>query len=256
MPRPRRADAFPRIPPADWPAMRAAGRAAAATLAHAAALVRPGLATAAIDRAVRRHTRRLGGRPSQLGHHGFPAAVCTSRNAVVCHGIPRDDERLAPGDILNIDVTTRLAGWHGDCSRMVLVGTPTPAARHLVETARRARDAGIAAARLGAPLGVVGAAVEALARREGCRVITAYGGHGIGRAMHQGPFVRHVGPAALGPLLEVGHAFTVEPMLVLGDTAVETLADGWTVVTRDGGWSAQWEHTVLMTPDGPEVLTR
>lgn len=246
---------FVRLPPRDWPAMRRAGKAAAATLAKVLRMARPGTSTLAIDRAVRRHTKRQGGTPSQLGYHGFPAAVCTSRNEVVCHGIPRRDAILEDGDILNIDVTTGLGGFHGDTSAMALVGRPSPEARHLVETARRARDAGIAAARLGAPLGTVGAAVEALARKEGCAVVTAYGGHGIGRKMHQAPFVRHVGPAVFGPVLQVGHAFTVEPMLVLGSPEVVTLDDDWTVVTRDGGLSAQWEHTVLMTEDGPEVLT-
>lgn len=246
---------FVRLPPRDWPAMREAGRSAAATLARALRMARSGTSTLAIDRAVRRHTKRQGGTPSQLGYHGFPAAVCTSRNAVVCHGIPRRQDVLEVGDIVNIDVTTCLGGFHGDTSAMATVGPLSAEARHLVETTRRARDAGIAAARLGAPLGTVGAAVEALARREGCAVVTAYGGHGIGRKMHQAPFVRHVGPAEFGPVLEVGHAFTVEPMLVLGSPEVVTLEDGWTVVTRDGGLSAQWEHTVLMTEDGPEVLT-
>ncbi len=246
---------FPRIPEPSWPDMRAAGKAAAATLAHVGRQLRPGMSTADIDRLVRDHTRQLGGTPSQLGYKGFPAAVCTSRNNVVCHGIPSDTEHLEDGDIINVDVTTKLNGWHGDTSATFLVGNPPPEALHLVETTRRCRDVGIAAARLGAPLGRVGAAVEALARSEGCSVITLYGGHGIGREMHQGPFVRHTGPAVFGPVLKVGHAFTVEPMLVLGGTEVITLPDGWTVRTKDGRWSAQFEHTVLMTHDGPEILT-
>lgn len=238
-----------------WPAFRKAGRAAAATLTHVGQQLQIGWSTAQIDTMVRAHTRALGGTPSQLGYKGFPAAVCTSRNAVVCHGIPSPDEHLEDGDILNIDVTTKLGAWHGDTSRTFLIGDPSPEARHLAETATRCRDAGIRAARVGARLGEVGAAIERLAAAEGCDVVTAFGGHGIGRQMHAGPFVRHVGPREVGPILKVGHAFTVEPMLVLGSTDVRVLADGWTAVTRDGGWSAQAEHTVLMTPDGPEVTT-
>lgn len=244
------------IPPAEWPAFRRAGRAAAATLAHVGQRLRPGLTTGEINVLVRNHTAELGGTPSQLGYHGFPATVCTSRNEVVCHGVPRREVVLEAGDILNVDVTTKLGGWHGDTSRTFFVGEPSPEHRHLVETARRCRDAGIAAARVGARLGEVGAAVERLARKEGCGVITAFGGHGIGREMHEGPFVRHTGPRVFGPVLEVGHAFTVEPMLVIGSTRTVTLDDGWTVVTADGQWSAQFEHTVLMTPDGPEITTR
>ena len=247
--------AFRPIPPRHWPAFRAAGRAAAATLQHVADRVAAGLDTATIDRWVRDHTRHLGGTPSQLGYHGFPASVCTSRNEVVCHGIPRPDVVLADGDIVNVDVTTRLGSWHGDTSRTLFVGTPSPEARHLVETTERCLAAGIAAARVGARLGQVGAAIERLARAEGCRVVTTYGGHGIGRQMHEGPFVRHVGPAMWGPVLRVGHAFTIEPMLGLGSPEVVLLDDGWTVVTRDGGWSAQAEHTLLMTADGAEPTT-
>ena len=247
---------FAPISRAHWPLMLAAGRAAARTLAKAGAALSPGIPTARIDQLVRRHTKALGGRPSQLGYKGFPAAVCTSRNEVVCHGIPSTQDILHDGDIVNIDVTTELRGWHGDTSATFFVGRPSPEARHLVETAERCRDAGIAAARVGARLGVVGAAIERLATREGCRVVTAFGGHGIGRRMHEGPFVRHVGPAEVGPRLKVGHAFTVEPMLVLGTPEVEILDDDWTVVTRDGLWSAQFEHTVLMTDDGPVVTTR
>ncbi len=247
---------FVAVAPEDWPALRAAGKAAAATLEFVRSQVRAGMTTAEIDRLVRKHTAALGGRPSQLGYRGFPAAVCTSRNEVVCHGIPSDNVVLEEGDIVNIDVTTELNGWHGDTSTMVCLGTLSPEARHLVETTLRCRDIGIAAARVGHPIGRVGAAIEALARKEGCTVVTSFGGHGIGREMHLPPFVRHVGPAVLGPILQVGHAFTVEPILVLGDPRVRTLADGWTIVTEDGGWAAQWEHTVLMTEDGPEVLTR
>jgi methionyl aminopeptidase len=235
--------------------LRAAGRAAAGTLAHVAARLAPGVSTADIDRWVRADTAARGGTPSQLGYHGFPASVCTSRNAVVCHGIPREDERLAPGDIVNVDVTTCLAGFHGDTSATFLVGEVTAEARHVVDVARRCRDAGIAVIRHGARLGDIGAACEELARAEGCSVVREYGGHGIGRSMHGPPHVSHVGRRGTGPTLRAGMVLTVEPMVNLGRPEVRLLPDGWTVVTADGSLSAQFEHTVRVTREGFEVLT-
>jgi methionyl aminopeptidase len=240
---------------AEAAAMRRAGRAAAATLAAVAARLGPGISTGDIDAWVREDTRRRGGRPSQLGFHGFPAAVCTSRNAVVCHGIPDPRERLAPGDIINIDVTTELDGFHGDTSATLFIGTPGADARHVVETARRCRDAGIAEVRAGTRLGDIGAAIEELAAREGCSVVRDLGGHGIGRAMHQPPTVLHFGQRGTGFRLREGMAITVEPMINLGRPDVRQLDDGWTIVTADGSLSAQFEHTVLVTRDGCEILT-
>jgi methionyl aminopeptidase len=241
--------------PREQDRLRRAARAAAATLAHVAARIAPGVRTADIDRWVRADTARRGGRPSQLGYHGFPAAVCTSTNAVVCHGIPRADEVLAPGDIINVDVTTELDGYHGDTSATFIVGRAAPEARHVVDVARRCRDAGIAVVRDGVRLGDVGAAIAALARREGCAVVEEFGGHGIGRTMHAPPHVPHVGTAGTGVRLRAGMAITIEPMVNLGGAAVQLRADGWTVVTADGSLSAQFEHTVLVTREGCEVLT-
>jgi methionyl aminopeptidase len=235
--------------------MRRAGRAAAATLAFVGARLRAGVATADIDRWVREHTRTLGGEPSQLGYQGFPAAVCTSRNQVVCHGIPRRDEALDDGDIVNVDVTTRLAGYHGDTSATFVIGDASPEARHVVDVARRCRDAGVAVVRDGARLGDVGAAIEELARREGCTVVREFGGHGIGRQMHQKPHVAHFGTRGAGARLRAGMALTIEPMVNLGGADVRLLDDGWTVVTADGSLSAQFEHTVLVLRDGFEILT-
>ncbi|MDP2312926.1 MAG: type I methionyl aminopeptidase [Pseudomonadota bacterium] len=235
--------------------MRRAGRAAAGTLAAVAQALRPGLTTADIDRLVRADTARRGGRPSQLGFHGFPAAVCTSRNHVVCHGIPSPGEVLVDGDIVNVDVTTDLGGAHGDTSATFCIGAPSPEARHLVETARRCRDAGVAVVRPGARLGDIGHAIQTLAEAEGCSVVTLFGGHGIGREMHQPPFVPHTGGRGEGGVLHAGMAFTIEPMINLGGPEVDVLDDGWTVVTRDGSLSAQFEHTVLVTATGHEVLT-
>ncbi|MBX3218484.1 MAG: type I methionyl aminopeptidase [Labilithrix sp.] len=235
--------------------MRRAGRAAAETLALVGSRLRPGITTAEIDRWVREDTARRGGRPSQLGYKGFPAAVCTSRNEVVCHGIPSARETLEPGDIVNVDVTTNLDGYHGDTSATFIVGDASADARRLVDVARRCRDAGIAVIREGARLGDVGAAIEELARREGVSVVTDFGGHGIGRRMHAEPHVSHTGRRGSGPRLKAGMAITVEPMVNLGRAEVRLLDDGWTVTTADGSLSAQWEHTVIVTRDGHEIMT-
>lgn len=235
--------------------MRRAGRAAAGTLAHVGSALRAGMSTADIETIVRADTARRGGHPSQLGFHGFPAAVCTSRNHVVCHGIPSARDLLVDGDTVNVDVTTRLDGVHGDTSATFFVGTPSVEARHVVETARRCRDAGIGVVRPGARLWDVADAIETLAQVEGCSVVSVYGGHGIGRKMHEPPFVSHTRARAEDRVLRVGMAFTIEPMINLGAPDVEVLADGWTVVTKDGSLSAQFEHTVIVTKEGVEVLT-
>jgi methionyl aminopeptidase len=235
--------------------MRRAGRAARATLREVGARLGPGVTTRDIDRWVRADTERRGGRPSQLGYHGFPAAVCTSRNDVVCHGIPREEEQLAEGDIVNVDVTTELDGFHGDTSITFVVGEATPEARHVVSVAEAAMYAGIAAVRDGVRLGDVGAAVEALAVREGCSVVRDYGGHGIGSAMHTAPHVPHWGRPGSGLRLKAGMCITIEPMVNLGGSAVALDTDGWTVRTVDGRWSAQFEHTIVVTKRGAEILT-
>jgi len=235
--------------------MRRAGRAAAATLVHVAERLAAGVTTAEIDAWVREDTARRGGQPSQLGYHGFPAAVCTSRNSVVCHGIPSTQDRLQPGDIVNVDVTTLLEGFHGDTSATFCIGEVSPEARHLVDVSRRCRDAGVAVVRHGVRLGDIGAAIEELARAEGCSVVRDYGGHGIGKFMHGPPQVMHVGPRGQGVKLKAGMAITIEPMVNLGGPDVKLLSDGWTVVTADGSLSAQFEHTLLVTRDGCEILT-
>jgi methionyl aminopeptidase len=241
--------------PVEQAALRRAGRAAAATLAAVGRRLAAGISTASIDDWVREDTARRGGRPSQLGYQGFPAAVCTSRNHVVCHGIPRRDERLEDGDIVNVDVTTELEGFHGDTSSTFMVGEPSAEARELVAIAQACRDAGIAVVREGARLGDVGAAIEELAGRHGVSVVRELGGHGIGRTMHAPPHVAHTGRRGTGPRLRAGMVFTIEPMINAGGAAVRFLDDGWTVVTADGSLSAQFEHTVLVTRDGCEILT-
>jgi len=235
--------------------MRRAGSVAAATLAWVGARLEPGMTTADIDRLVREDTARRGGRPSQLGYKGFPAAVCTSRNHVVCHGIPSTRERLAHGDIVNVDVTTCVDGFHGDTSATFFIGRVSAEAERLVDIARRCRDAGVAVVREGARLGDIGAAIEELAKKEGVSVVTELGGHGIGRKMHAEPHVSHTGQRGLGPRLKSGMAFTVEPMINAGRKDVVFLDDGWTVVTADRHLSAQFEHTVIVTPTGHEITT-
>ena len=235
--------------------LRRAGQAAAATLAFVGQRLRAGVATADIDTWVREHTKSRGGTPSQLGYHGFPAAVCTSRNHVVCHGIPGRDDVLAEGDIINVDVTTNLGGYHGDTSGTFMIGEVSSAARHVVDVALRCRDAGIAVVREGARLGDIGATIAELAEREGCSVVREFGGHGIGRRMHMAPHVSHFGERGEGLRLRAGMVLTSEPMVNLGGPDVRVLADEWTVVTADGSLSAQFEHTVLVTSGGCEVLT-
>lgn len=254
----------PTLPEAAWPAMRRAGQITRQTLDVVAAALRPGMSTGDIDRLVRRDTATRGGVPAQLGyrphrgHAPFPGAVCTSVDDAVCHGVPRDDVVLRAGQIVGVDCTTRLAGWHGDTCRTFIVGPleeASPEARHVVETSRRCRDAGIATVRPGSCLGDIGAAIEALASAEGVSVVTMFGGHGIGRAMHLPPHVSHTGRAGQGIRLKAGMAFTIEPMINLGGPELRVLDDGWTVVTADGSLSAQFEHTILVTHDGAEVLT-
>lgn len=235
--------------------MRRAGRCAAETLRAVGARLRAGVSTADIDRWVREDTAARGARPSQLGYKGFPAAVCTSRNEVVCHGIPREDDRLAEGDIVNVDVTSELDGFHGDTSMTFLIGAVSAEARHVVDVARRCRDAGVAEVRDGARLGDIGAAIAELAAREGCGVVEEFGGHGIGRRMHMEPHVAHTGARGAGLRLRAGMAITIEPMITLGRPDIRQLSDRWTIVTADGRWTAQFEHTVLVTRDGHEVLT-
>jgi methionyl aminopeptidase len=247
--------AIERFGPRELEGLRRAGRVAAETLAFVGSQLRPGMSTADIDKLVREDTTRRGGKPSQLGYMGFPSAVCTSRNHVVCHGMPNPDERLKEGDIINVDVTTEIGGFHGDTSATFLIGEVSDEARHVADVSRRCRDAGIAQVREGARMGDIGAAIEELARSEGCSVVRDIGGHGIGRKMHADPYVPHVGKRGDGMRLRAGMAFTVEPMVNLGKADVRQLSDGWTIVTADGSLSAQFEHTIFVTPTGCEILT-
>ncbi|HYE00108.1 MAG TPA: type I methionyl aminopeptidase [Alphaproteobacteria bacterium] len=238
--------------------LRRAGRLAAATLDYIAPHVQPGVSTAALDRLLEAFMRDHGAVPATIGYRGYRHASCISVNHVVTHGIPDDSKRLAPGDIVNVDVTPILDGWYGDSSRMFVAGGWAAApvkAQRLVTLTHRAMMAGIAAVRPGARLGDVGHAIETLARQERLSVVRDFCGHGIGRVFHDAPQVVHYGRPGTGPALLPGMVFTIEPMLNLGRPEVKVLADGWTAVTRDRSLSAQFEHTVVVTEDGFEITT-
>lgn len=235
--------------------LREACRMAADTLLLVGDVIKAGMSTDDINRFVHEDTLRRGARPAPLNYHGFPKSVCTSINQVVCHGIP-GPERLKDGDIVNVDVTTIYEGFHGDTSATFYIGEPAPDARRVTELARRALDVGIAQVKDGARLGDIGAAIQELAEGEGCSVVRAFVGHGIGRRFHEPPQVAHIGQRGTGMRLKQGMCFTIEPMINLGTYEVDVLDDGWTVVTQDGALSAQFEHTLVVTKDGCEVLTR
>jgi methionyl aminopeptidase len=194
--------------------------------------------------------------PANVGYRGFPATVCTSVNNVICHGIPSASKVLKDGDILNIDVTVIKDGWHGDTSRMYFVGEPSVMARRLVEVTREAMFKAIRLVRPGATLGDIGAVIQRHAEAERFSVVREYCGHGIGRVYHEEPQVLHYGRAGEGLVLKEGMTFTIEPMVNEGKRHTRLLPDGWTVVTKDRTLSAQWEHTVAVTADGVEILTR
>ncbi len=234
--------------------IRVASQMAAETLLAVGEILRPGLTTDDINVFVHDDTVKRGGWPAPLNYHGFPKSVCTSINEVVCHGIP-GPRALAPGDIVNVDVTTIYKGFYGDTSATFYVGTPTKEARHVTEVARRALALGIAEVREGARLGDLGAAIQQFAEGEGCSVVRAFVGHGIGRAFHEAPQVSHVGKRGQGLRLRAGMCFTIEPMINLGDYDVEILSDKWTVLTADRALSAQFEHTLVVTKTGCDVLT-
>jgi methionyl aminopeptidase len=240
--------------PKEIEALARACRIAAQTLLHAGDLIRPGMTTEDINRIVHEDTLRRGAIPAPLNYHGFPKSVCTSINEVVCHGIP-DSRRLRDGDIINVDVTSIYGGFHGDTSATFFVGTPSKEARHVTEVARRSLELGIAQVREGARLGDIGAAIQEYAEGEGCSVVRAFVGHGIGRRFHEPPQVSHVGTRGTGLRLKAGMCFTIEPMINVGGYEVDILDDGWTVVTRDGSLSAQFEHTIVVTKEGCQVLT-
>lgn len=236
-------------------ALRVASQMAVETLHGVGEILRAGMTTDDINTFVHEDTIRRGGYPAPLNYHGFPKSVCTSINDVVCHGIP-SGRVLQPGDIINVDVTTVYKGFYGDTSATFYVGKPSPEAKHVTEVSRRALELGIAEVREGARLGDIGAAIQAFAEGEGCSVVRAFVGHGIGRRFHEPPQVSHVGKRGEGTRLKAGMCFTIEPMINLGGFEVEILDDKWTALTLDRSLSAQFEHAVVVTKSGCEVLTR
>lgn len=235
--------------------MRVAGRLAADVLDMIGEYVQPGVTTGELDAICHRYiTETQGAIPAPLNYRGFPKSICTSVNHVVCHGIP-GDRVLKSGDMLNIDITVIKDGYHGDTSRMFFVGKPAVKAERLSAVAYDAMWLGIGELKEGKFLGDVGAAIQSYVENERFSVVQEYCGHGIGRVFHEDPQVLHYGEAGTGLELKAGMTLTVEPMVNAGKRHVRLLPDGWTVVTKDHQLSAQWEHTVLITKDGYEVLT-
>jgi methionyl aminopeptidase len=241
-------------PPEDFDGMRLAGRLTAEALDMLVPEVRPGVATEALDRLVVEFARDRRAIPAPLNYRGYPKTICTSINHVVCHGIP-NDKPLREGDIVNIDITLIVNGWHGDSSRMYCVGEVPRKAERLVEVTHECLMRGIAAVKPGGHLGDVGHAIQTYAEAERCSVVRDFCGHGLGRVFHDHPNVLHYGRKGEGVELKPGMFFTIEPMINLGRPHVKILGDGWTAVTRDRSLSAQFEHTVAVTETGCEVFT-
>jgi methionyl aminopeptidase len=238
----------------DFEKMKVAGAVVAAAHAAVRATAVPGTTMLELDAVAHEVIRSNNCRPSFLGYHGFPASICTSPNHVIVHGIP-DGTRLREGDVLSIDVGAIYEGWHGDAAFTMAIGDVAPEVEELIEVTERGLWAGIAAAQPGNRLGDVGHAISKVAEPHGYGVVREYIGHGIGRQMHEAPDVPNYGRAGRGLKLKPGMAIAIEPMFNLGTAETAVLDDGWTVVTQDGKTSAHWEHTVLITKEGPVVST-
>ncbi|NEO27525.1 MAG: type I methionyl aminopeptidase, partial [Kamptonema sp. SIO4C4] len=232
--------------------MRQAGQLAAQLLDHLGTMVKPGISTLELDKEAERWTQEHGATSAPLGYHGYPKSICTSVNEVVCHGIPNAKQILQDGDIINIDVTPILDGYHGDTSRTFFVGTPSPTAKKLVEVTEECLHRGIAAVQPGGRIGDIGAAIQEYAEGHGFSVVRDFVGHGINRVFHTAPQVPHYGTKGKGKRLRPGMVFTIEPMINEGTWEAEVQEDGWTALTKDRKLSAQFEHTLAVTPEGVE----
>lgn len=239
--------------PEDFEGMRKAGKLASQTLTFIGAHVREGITTEDLNTLCHDFIVAGGGWPAPL-EQGFPKAVCISINEEVCHGVP-GPRVLAKGDSINIDVSVNVEGWYGDTCRMFSVPPLLPRVQHLVDTAKEALDRAIAAVRPGVRLGDLGSIIAQTAHGQGFSVVRDFCGHGIGRHLHQAPEVLHYGRAGTGMVLEVGHFFTIEPMINMGTHEIKILKDGWTAVTKDKKFSAQFEHTLGVTATGCEIFT-
>jgi len=235
-------------------AMRVAGRIAADALAEVGKAIKPGVTTDELDRIGHEYLIEHGAYPSTLGYRGFPKSLCSSLNEVICHGIP-DSTELRDGDICNIDITAFIGGVHGDTNATFLVGDVREEARLLVERTHEATMRAINAVKPGRPLSVVGRVIESYAKRFGYGVVRDFTGHGISTSFHSGLVVPHYDDPRIEVELREGMTFTIEPMLTLGTYDYDMWDDGWTVVTKDRKWTAQFEHTIVVTPDGAEILT-
>ncbi len=240
--------------PSDFAGMRSAGRLAAETLDYITPHVVPGVRTDELDRLCEKFIRDHGAIPAPLNYRGFPKSICTSVNHVVCHGIP-GDKRLQDGDIVNIDVTVILDGWHGDSSRMYCAGQPGVKAQRLIDITFESMWRGIEMVRPGITVGDIGHAIQTYAEENRFSVVRDFCGHGLGRVFHDAPNIPHFGRPGDGPVLREGMFFTIEPMINAGRWEVKILADGWTAVTKDRSLSAQFEHSIGVTADGYEIFT-
>jgi methionyl aminopeptidase len=241
--------------PAEIEKMRVAGRLAADVLSMIRPHVKAGITTSELDKICHDYIVNVQEAiPAPLNYKGYPRSICTSVNHQVCHGIP-GDKKLKKGDIINIDVTVIKDGYHGDTSKMFIIGEPSVQAKRLIQVTHECMVKGIEIVRPGTRLGDIGHAIQHHAEAHGFSVVREYCGHGIGREFHEDPQILHYGQPGTGMALEPGMTFTVEPMINAGKKEVKLLPDNWTVVTRDHSLSAQWEHTVLVTESGHEILT-
>lgn len=235
--------------------MRRAGRLAAKLLQHLEPLVKPGVSTLQLNDEAERWTQAHGAISAPLGYRGFPKSICTSVNEVICHGIPNAKQILREGDIINIDVTPIVDRYHGDTSKTFIVGASSPKVQKLVEVTEECLRLGIAEVKPDAKIGDIGAAIQEYAEAQGFSVVRDFVGHGISNIFHTAPDIPHYGIRGRGKRLRPGMVFTIEPMINEGTYEVEMLGDGWTAVTRDRKLSAQFEHTIVVTEDGVEILT-
>jgi methionyl aminopeptidase len=236
--------------------MKGSCKLAAKTLHFLGKNVKVGMSTEELNRMCHEYIIKRNAIPAPLNYHGFPKSLCTSRNEIICHGIPSEKDLLQDGDIFNMDVTTILKGFHGDTNRTFLIGNVSPEHKKLVDVTYQCMMAGISVCRPGARIGDIGAIIEEMAHDNNFSVVREYCGHGIGRQFHEDPQIVHVGKKGTGAEMRPGMTFTIEPMINFGKRYCKLLKDGWTVVTKDKSWSAQFEHTILITEDGHEILTQ
>jgi len=236
--------------------MRRAGSLSAQLLDHLAPLVKPGVSTLWLNDEAERWTKEHGAVSAPLNYKGFPKSICTSVNEVICHGIPNSKEILKDGDIINVDVTLIVDSYYGDTSRTFLVGEPSPTAKKLVKVTEECLRLGIEAVSIGGRIGDIGAAIQEYAEAQGFSVVRDFVGHGISNIFHTEPQIPHYGVRGRGKKIRPGMVFTIEPMINEGTWQAEVLSDGWTAVTKDRKLSAQFEHTIAVTEDGVEILTK